>query len=428
MKEEKKKSKIKKTKEKGITLIVLVITIVILIILATVTLNVVLGEGGLIQRAEQAKDLTEDAQVEEQIQLIILSARMENIELYPNKFKASIENNLTAEFDFDGQNTITHTSTGKKYFIDEEYNTLSPISTKEDLANIQQNGKYILVNDIDLSGMKWTPIPTFSGKFDGNSHAINGMTINKPDVGGQALFSVVNGGKIKNLALTNIDVTAMNAVGGIASIIQNNTIIENCFVTGRINAVRSVGGIAGYMQSNSVIKNCYTTCSINTTITGSTWTRAGGIVGSSDEGSSTITIENCYSTSRISALSPYSGSIIGYNISSQIRNCYGLSPSISGSYIGRIFGTGSTKGENNYGYEGTLINNATVSSSDTTSNNGADIDLSDLQTQTHYSTNGRWGFDNNGPWTFDYASMNVEEGTNLPVLKSFTNVMQNPKI
>ena len=43
------------SKERGITLIALVITVVILIILATVTLNVVLGEGGLIQRAQQEK-------------------------------------------------------------------------------------------------------------------------------------------------------------------------------------------------------------------------------------------------------------------------------------------------------------------------------------------------------------------------------------
>ena len=47
-------------KEKGgITLIALVITIIVLIILATVTLNVILGEGGLIERAQLAKDMTE---------------------------------------------------------------------------------------------------------------------------------------------------------------------------------------------------------------------------------------------------------------------------------------------------------------------------------------------------------------------------------
>ena len=54
------------SKERGITLIALVITIIILIILATVTLNVVLGKGGLIYRAQQAKDLTEKATEEEQ--------------------------------------------------------------------------------------------------------------------------------------------------------------------------------------------------------------------------------------------------------------------------------------------------------------------------------------------------------------------------
>ena len=59
----------KELKEKGITLIALVITVVILIILATVTLNVVLGEGGLIQRAQQAKELTEQVQKDEQDEL-----------------------------------------------------------------------------------------------------------------------------------------------------------------------------------------------------------------------------------------------------------------------------------------------------------------------------------------------------------------------
>ena len=59
----------KEEQERGITLIALVITIVILIILATVTLNVVLGEGGLIDRAQQAKDLTEQAQTQEQEEL-----------------------------------------------------------------------------------------------------------------------------------------------------------------------------------------------------------------------------------------------------------------------------------------------------------------------------------------------------------------------
>ena len=79
MKEVRKKNKIKVTQEKGITLIALVITIIILLILATVTLNVVLGEGGLIDRAQQAKDLTEQAALEEQKGLNSLMSEFTNV-------------------------------------------------------------------------------------------------------------------------------------------------------------------------------------------------------------------------------------------------------------------------------------------------------------------------------------------------------------
>ena len=76
-----KNKKFQKTlkQEKGITLIALVITIVILIILATVSIKVVLGEGGLIDRAKQAKDLTEQAVLDEQEGLNSLISEMTNI-------------------------------------------------------------------------------------------------------------------------------------------------------------------------------------------------------------------------------------------------------------------------------------------------------------------------------------------------------------
>ena len=56
-----------------------ILNIVILIILATVTLNVVLGEGGLIDRAQQAKDVTEQAVLDEQEGLNSLISEMTNI-------------------------------------------------------------------------------------------------------------------------------------------------------------------------------------------------------------------------------------------------------------------------------------------------------------------------------------------------------------
>lgn len=68
-----------KTKEKGITLVALVITIVILIILSTITINVAFGEGGLIEKAQQAKNLTEQATLKEQESLNSLISEYANI-------------------------------------------------------------------------------------------------------------------------------------------------------------------------------------------------------------------------------------------------------------------------------------------------------------------------------------------------------------
>ena len=57
-----------KTKEmKGITLIALVITIVVLMILAGVSINTVLGDDGIIQKAKEAAEATKRASAEEEI-------------------------------------------------------------------------------------------------------------------------------------------------------------------------------------------------------------------------------------------------------------------------------------------------------------------------------------------------------------------------
>ena len=62
-------------KERGITLIALVITIIVLLILAAVTLNLVLGDNGIITKANQAKEITTESQVKEEIERKILEYR-----------------------------------------------------------------------------------------------------------------------------------------------------------------------------------------------------------------------------------------------------------------------------------------------------------------------------------------------------------------
>ena len=63
-------------KEAGITLISLVITIIILIILAGISINMILGEDGLIKRAQQAKLDTINATIESEEKLNVLVDEM----------------------------------------------------------------------------------------------------------------------------------------------------------------------------------------------------------------------------------------------------------------------------------------------------------------------------------------------------------------
>ena len=79
MREKINKSFAKIKKEKGITLVALVITIVLLIILSTVTINVAMGENGLINQARRARILSEQEASEEEGQLNTLIGTLTDI-------------------------------------------------------------------------------------------------------------------------------------------------------------------------------------------------------------------------------------------------------------------------------------------------------------------------------------------------------------
>ena len=64
-------------KERGITLVSLVVTIIILIILAGVSINLTLGENGIITKSKQAKEKTEQAKLNEEVALNELYMQIE---------------------------------------------------------------------------------------------------------------------------------------------------------------------------------------------------------------------------------------------------------------------------------------------------------------------------------------------------------------
>ena len=113
-------------KQKGITLIALVITIVVLIILAGVGINLTIGENGILTRAKNARQQSDEETVREKIETAIVELQVEEVSqtgrlslknLYENL--ESKDSNITLNEYSDGDTVLTGTYTinGKTYSI-----------------------------------------------------------------------------------------------------------------------------------------------------------------------------------------------------------------------------------------------------------------------------------------------------------------------
>ena len=227
----------------------------------------------------------------------------------------------------------------------------TPVYTAEDLDNIRNNlsGKYILMNDIDLSAYEnWEPIGTadapFTGKFDGNNYVINNISINiaKSNVG---LFGYLNSSEISNLTLENAKVeinTEENISVGLISGQAVDSVLSNCKSNGTINVESEgnvfVGGIVGKIWRNSKSSgDCYVSnCSNDTDISvtgksnGSTKTKdlhIGGIAGYSYVTVSRCSNEGAVNLSNFDSTSVFAdaaaGGICGCT-RGKIEDCYNL--------------------------------------------------------------------------------------------------------
>ena len=104
-----------------------------------------------------------------------------------------------------------------------------------------------LADNIDLTGKDWTPIGTsfgnsYTGTFDGNGKTITGLTVTGSDRY-TGLFGFIKG-TVKNVVLTEINITSGTFVGGVAGWSFGGN-IENCSVSGSVSS-SDVGGVVGY--------------------------------------------------------------------------------------------------------------------------------------------------------------------------------------
>ena len=112
----------------------------------------------------------------------------------------------------------------------------------------------ILMNDIDLASIAWTPIGNaanpFTGTFNGNGHTISNVSCEGSEdyVG---LFGHTENGAISSLTVDNIQISGSDYVGGLAGYLGSTatdvSVISTSGFDNTITGNLYVGGIAGYL-------------------------------------------------------------------------------------------------------------------------------------------------------------------------------------
>ena len=185
-----------------------------------------------------------------------------------------------------------------------------------------------LAADLDLTDTEWTPVGNYenryTGTFDGAGHILTGLTVNQETDYAGLFGAIGEGGTVKNLKLTEVNIKGYYITSAVAGI--NFGTIENCSATGEITSSHFVGGIAG--DNYGTITGCSTT-----SIVADGERHVGGITGY-NEG----TITGCSTTSIVANGIRRIGGITGGN-EGTITSCYAMGK-VTGSFsIGGVVGT-----------------------------------------------------------------------------------------
>ena len=154
------------------------------------------------------------------------------------------------------------------------------------------SSNYVLMRDLDFAGIDFTPIPTFSGTFEGKGNTLSNITLNITD-GNGGIFAV-NEGTIQNLIVEGATVTQAGAIpgdNGVGILVGTNSeTISNCSVLGNSSITATVSGstqgnlglLAGFNKGVGSIKECNViNSSIEITNSSSVKSNVGGFAGKS---------------------------------------------------------------------------------------------------------------------------------------------------
>ncbi|HUL44830.1 MAG TPA: T9SS type A sorting domain-containing protein [Bacteroidota bacterium] len=288
------------------------------------------------------------------------------------------------------------------------------IATLENLYWISQNpGEwnkyYIQTANIDASPTSgwdstgWTPIGAgsgFGGTYDGNGHSINDLYINRPSGTIVALFAeVIDGGIVKQLGVTNVNVTGYYYVGGLVGL--NLGVVENCYSSGNVSGSYAwIGGLIGGNDMTGITRYSYS----HTNAAGGEC--VGSLTGENYHGG---TIQDSYAMGNVTGTASVGG-LSGTNYQGTISNSYS---------------TGISSGYGLIGYGGGTCTNSfwdTLTSGKTTSNGGTGESTSDMKTLSTFADSG-----------WDFTSVWEMVGENYPQLRTnpdsvFTGVKERAEM
>lgn len=196
-------------------------------------------------------------------------------------------------------NGVKYDAATKTYYL-YSVDGLNWLSTESNTNSNQFSGYTVkLTSDVDMKNVAWTPIgttKTFMGTFDGGNKTISNLTVKVTDDENSAgLFGNVIG-NIKNVKLSNVNISGHYKAGAVVGSIYGN--IENCHVDGgkilstpnsQKNNANNVGGIVGYVSENSKTGYSVTNCTVNN-LDITAYRSVGGIAGRLMTGAK---VENC---------------------------------------------------------------------------------------------------------------------------------------
>ena len=168
-----------RSNNKGITLVALVITIIILIILAGVSISMLIGNDGIIQKAKQAAEKTDRAIQKEQQDLQILLNELDDRP--PTTVAKAIEKNWKSN-----KNTPIEDEYENKIVIPAGFHIAMPTADNGIVYDYTGNGTPsvqdgIVIEDNDGNQFVWIPVGTINNKEDDENGTTTTITLGRYD-------------------------------------------------------------------------------------------------------------------------------------------------------------------------------------------------------------------------------------------------------